>query len=67
MPRQWLFQGKGNLHSLTVSKMGMQDPEKSVWQAFDFDRVAPLIPVQSALSHLDRQEIASSMAHSVDQ
>ena len=50
--------------------MGVQDPKKSIWQAFDFDRVAPLVLSSlewSALSRLDSEEIASSMAHSVDQ
>ncbi len=45
----------------------MQDPKKFVWQAFDFDWVAPLILSSlewSALSRLDRED---SMAHSVDQ
>ena len=44
-PRQWLFQGKGN--KPYTAKQLSKDPQKFVWQAFDFDRVAPLIPVQS--------------------
>ena len=60
-----------SLTCLAVFKMGMQDLERSIWQTFDFDWVAPLSFLSglewSVPLRLDHEEIASSMAHSFDE